>query len=609
MSAKPKAAQGAKTSRILAAAMTLAMGGANVQAGRGMQSPATDEPVATFAQGPVVKARTYQLGILFDQTTKVLVVECARQLGKSFTLANWAVKRLMTKLADGAASWLIVVISNSKANGVEFGMKAAEAVRGLVAAEEQWQASQVTSENPDTVDGVRDPEIEGLEISDFAHRIEIRWKGQRGRILILAASPRTARGFSGDLILDEFAFHENAAAIWDAAYPMLDANPQYICRVASTHNGEGSLFNQWIKERYFPTYSITRSLAWRMGQGEPEAMQCWLEMWRQTDPASAEEWAAHHDLTPQPQDRLTLTSMRRRGEDRKPLLITPDEARAEARDKSSYDQNYENKPGGSTGALLTFEILTKAQRAPWFATDTQSWSDETLQRLYRLKGDGGKFFAGMDIGHTEDLSVITVLHETGGRRRMVAQLTMASVDQVAQYKEALRLADVLGAAFARLAIDQTGIGLGITRFLADKLSDLVLPVHFAERVPLPASLQTAGRKEKTILITELMAQDLRDAMDDSALEIITDQTLTDDLRKPGRVQTSKGVSIAAARGADGHADRFWALALALHAALSGDFGGWTPEDVAGAMIGNNPGRSLPAYQPPGMVHSHNFFLA
>jgi phage FluMu gp28-like protein len=63
-----------------------------------------------------------------------------------------------------------------------------------------------------------------------------------GRIKVLAANPRTARGFSGDLILDEFAFHEDSNAIWDAAEPILSSNPEFQCRIASTGNGRHNMF-------------------------------------------------------------------------------------------------------------------------------------------------------------------------------------------------------------------------------------------------------------------------------------------------------------------------------------------------------------------------------
>ena len=64
---------------------------------------------------------------------------------------------------------------------------------------------------------------------------------------MLAANPRTARGFSGDLILDEFAFHENGDAIWAAAEPILASNKDFLCRIASTGNGRHNLFYRMVE--------------------------------------------------------------------------------------------------------------------------------------------------------------------------------------------------------------------------------------------------------------------------------------------------------------------------------------------------------------------------
>ena len=79
-------------------------------------------------------------------------------------------------------------------------------------------------------------------------RMEVRItvQGKVGRIKVLAANPRTARGFSGDLILDEFAHHENSAAIWGAAEPYLNSHPDYLCRIASTGNGRYNMFYRMV---------------------------------------------------------------------------------------------------------------------------------------------------------------------------------------------------------------------------------------------------------------------------------------------------------------------------------------------------------------------------
>lgn len=69
---------------------------------------------------------------------------------------------------------------------------------------------------------------------------EIAWKGG-GRIVALPASPRTARSFTGDVWLDEFAYHLDPKKIRDAAFPIA-LRGDWRVRVFSTPNGATGLF-------------------------------------------------------------------------------------------------------------------------------------------------------------------------------------------------------------------------------------------------------------------------------------------------------------------------------------------------------------------------------
>ena len=111
----------------------------------------------------------------------------SRQIGKSFVLAAWAVDRLLDRPGR-----LVTVLSNSRENGAEFVAKCAEVCR-------------LNGTEFESVD--KSP---GLRFQNMRMEVRIRAKGKMGRIKVLAANPRTARGFSGDLILDEFAFHEDS---------------------------------------------------------------------------------------------------------------------------------------------------------------------------------------------------------------------------------------------------------------------------------------------------------------------------------------------------------------------------------------------------------------
>lgn len=61
------------------------------------------------------------------------------------------------------------------------------------------------------------------------------------KITALPSSPDTARGFSSNMYLDEFAFHKDSRKIWGAAFPIVSANG-YKLRVTSTSNGKSNKF-------------------------------------------------------------------------------------------------------------------------------------------------------------------------------------------------------------------------------------------------------------------------------------------------------------------------------------------------------------------------------
>lgn len=61
------------------------------------------------------------------------------------------------------------------------------------------------------------------------------------RVTALPANPDTARGFSANVLLDEFAFHSDSRAIWRALYPVV-SKPGLKLRVVSTPNGKGNKF-------------------------------------------------------------------------------------------------------------------------------------------------------------------------------------------------------------------------------------------------------------------------------------------------------------------------------------------------------------------------------
>jgi phage FluMu gp28-like protein len=83
------------------------------------------------------------------------------------------------------------------------------------------------------------------EAEDYAvdNTEEIAWRSG-GSITAIAANPRTARSYHGDITLDEFAYHQDPAEMWAAAFPMATRG-DWRLRVFSTPNGAQGLFYDW----------------------------------------------------------------------------------------------------------------------------------------------------------------------------------------------------------------------------------------------------------------------------------------------------------------------------------------------------------------------------
>ena len=467
----------------------------------------------------LLNLRTYQAPVFDNHKSGILILHWSRQIGKSHTLAAWCVDRLMRQLAKND-TWLITVLSNSRDNGGEFVLKC------------QLVCNQLGI-LMHTTDQSADLKYENMRMEVRVSFMSGKNTERTGRIKVLAANPRTARGFSGDLILDEFAFHENSNAIWEAAEPILSANPQFLCRIASTGNGKHNMFYRMcagdgpVNGQCFSSTSgfrvsrVTRTGAWEMGVPIYDAN------------------------TRQP--------------------ITPDAARAQALDKRAYDQNYECQFNDENMCLLTHELIQAAER-PGLAIDHQAWSAATLECLRRAEGT---LHAGQDVGRHRDLSVIAVVEKSGSQRRLLALLRMAGL-RLPRQQEQLNPLFALPR-FRGISIDMTGLGLGLVEYAQEKWRSRVRGINFSRTEPINDHLRAEGRAAETARVTENLATDLLAHFEHRTLtlEVQLDADALEDLRKPERLVSPGGrVSIAATRTEAGHADHFWALALALRDAAA-----------------------------------------
>jgi len=76
--------------------------------------------------------------------------------------------------------------------------------------------------------------------------MEVYFPLNRSRIIGLPANPDTARGYTGHIVLDEFAFHGDAHKIYAACFPIITRG--YSIEVISTPNGTAGKFYEIAKQ-------------------------------------------------------------------------------------------------------------------------------------------------------------------------------------------------------------------------------------------------------------------------------------------------------------------------------------------------------------------------
>lgn len=321
---------------------------------------------------------------------------------------------------------------------------------------------------------------------------EARYKTQEvhfpggSRVVALSASPDAARGFGGNLLLDEFAFHADSRRIWGSAFPVA-ARGGHKIRVISTPNGKGNKF-----------YELMTS--------------------------ADNGWSKH---------RVDIHEAVRQG-----LDVNIEELRSGMADQDAWSQEFELAWLDEASAWLDYDLISACEH-----------SDAGHPQLYA----GGACFVGVDIAARNDLFVIWVMELVGDvlwTREIIARKRISFAEQDALLAGVFRRYRVV-----RCRMDQTGMG--------EKPVEDARRLHGEDRVE--GILFSAAAKLD-------LATTLKEAMQDRKARIPAgDPVLRADLHSIKSQVGLTGIRRLVADGdSDGHADRFWAGALAVSAADMGE---------------------------------------
>lgn len=326
------------------------------------------------------------------------------------------------------------------------------------------------------------------------------------RIHSMSSNPDAQAGKRGGRILDEFALHPDPRKLWAIAYPGITWGGSM--ELISTHRGSHNFFNQLIRE--VREKGNPKNISLHRVTLQDALEQGFLYRLQQMLPADAEQQAM---------DEAAYFEFVRNG----------------CADEESFLQEYCCEPADDNAKFLEYGLITSCEYSA--STPWQRGLTDPVQ---------GALYCGVDIARKRNLTVLWVVEQLGDvlyTRHVEALQNMRKSVQEAILWPWFERCD-------RICIDATGLGIGWADDAQDRFGE--------ERVEAVTF---------TGLVKETLAYALRGAMEDSTVRIHHDPVVVADLRKVKKIVTVAGnIRFVADDDDEGHADHFWALALAKHAA-------------------------------------------
>nr|WP_298099747.1 terminase family protein [uncultured Shinella sp.] len=322
------------------------------------------------------------------------------------------------------------------------------------------------------------------------------------RINSMSSNADAQAGKRGGRVLDEFALHPDPRKLWQIAYPGITWGGSM--EVISTHRGSHNFFNQLVRE--IREGGNPKRISLHTVTLQNALDDGFLYKLQQSLPPDAE------------QQEMTEAEYF-------------DWVKAGCADEESFLQEYMCQPADDDAAFLEYDLIAACE----YPTDFD-WS--TIE--------GRQLYAGVDIGRKKDLTVLWVVERLGDvlyTRHIETLQNMSKPDQE----------KVLWPWFercVRICIDATGLGIGWADDAQKKFG-----AHAVEAVTFTAPVK------------EALAYPVRSKMEERRIRIPFDKHIRADLRSVTKQVTAAGnIRFTAERTVAGHADRFWALALAIEAA-------------------------------------------
>lgn len=441
----------------------------------------------------VLQLRPYQQRWIDDPSRGCFAVKAAR-IGFSYATG---LRRLLKKggLLE-RENKTCTVLSASKAQSNEFVETVQKNIQLIGATAQMFEEKFV--------------DIEG-ESSITQSRIQLP---NGSRFIALPANPRTARGYPGDAVLDEYAHHADSYAIWAAIIRQIALGNEID--VLSTANGEQGKYYDLAKE-----LGVTDGVA---PSPNPKQVGIWSAHWVDVHLAVAEG-----------------------------CPINIEEMRELIKDNDTFAQEFLCVFLQARGAWLPVELIAAAEH------------DGATMELPLNFAPVGPLFAGIDVGRVRDATLFWLDEKIGdvAWTRMVLRLPGTPFPK--QHEILSPFAEMT----TRTAMDSTGMGIALYDYLNKSCPGRVMGVSFA-------GTNDSGVKLKTDLAIRIKRNfekgksriprdnDIRQEL----MAIKREATSSGVTFDAPRIELDSAVAGGGKKKVYSHAEAFWAKALADLAAES-----------------------------------------
>jgi len=443
----------------------------------------------------------------------------SRQTGKSFSTAAEAV---IDCLADPGTTW--ICLSAGERPALEW-LQKAKLLAGAFRLPLQSE-----SRLPETSEAL----LKCAEIH-FANR---------SRILALPANPATARGYSGNIVLDEFAYHEYPDAIWSALY-------------AARTNSLSGTFPDRVEALYLGEdfTTIHRPLKLRVVSTFNGRNNKFFSLWERRQENG---FTGHF---------INIYQAAEQTREQQAFKLDIDKLRAGLDDPEAWAQEFECIPADVSAVLLPYELLATCECLE--ATTT------VPPEFFASTRDPRPYVIGIDFGRKHDLTVAwtdEIMGDVLHCREVLELRDTPTPNQVELLRPRIRNA-------RRVCLDYSGSGVGLGDYLVKEFGQFNPDKHQYGKI----ELCTFNNPLKVELFSKL-----RMAFEQRRCRIPVNRAIREDLHSVQRVTTINGtITYRAPHTEDGHADRCTAKALAQRAA------GYATQRVAFSRVGPTAITALP----------------